>query len=142
MIQVYSNMGEQPSKTEGRSLETSYRDLSTSGENSLVSQAKPASIHLLLTLTCGFHRRQVFIVCFYNEHIFIYRALISCLGQHPPCHCSVTQSCPTLCDPMDYSMPGFPVHYGMSLSKLRELVMDMLIIETYNKHSPSVKATG
>ena len=26
--------------------------------------------------------------------------------------CSVTQSCPTLCDPMDYSTPGFPVlHY-------------------------------
>ena len=24
---------------------------------------------------------------------------------------SVTQSCPTLCDPMDYSMPGFPVHH-------------------------------
>ena len=23
---------------------------------------------------------------------------------------SVTQLCPTLCDPMDYSMPGFPVH--------------------------------
>ena len=25
------------------------------------------------------------------------------------CCCSVTQSCPTLCDPMNYSMPGFPV---------------------------------
>ena len=24
-------------------------------------------------------------------------------------HCSVAQSCPTLCDPMDCSMPGFPV---------------------------------
>ena len=23
---------------------------------------------------------------------------------------SVTQSCPTLCDPMDYSIPGLPVH--------------------------------
>ena len=23
---------------------------------------------------------------------------------------SVSQSCPTLCDPMDCSMPGFPVH--------------------------------
>ena len=28
------------------------------------------------------------------------------------CHCSVTKSCLTLCDPMDCSMPGFPVlHY-------------------------------
>ena len=24
---------------------------------------------------------------------------------------SVAQSCPTLCDPMDCSMPGFPVHH-------------------------------
>ena len=23
---------------------------------------------------------------------------------------SVTQSCPNLCDPMNHSMPGFPVH--------------------------------
>ena len=29
----------------------------------------------------------------------------------------VTQSCPTLCDPMDCSTPGFPVHH-----QLRELV--------------------
>ena len=27
------------------------------------------------------------------------------------CCCSVAQSCPTLCDPMDYSMPGIPVHH-------------------------------
>ena len=27
------------------------------------------------------------------------------------CCCSVTQSCPTLCDPMDCSTPGFPVHH-------------------------------
>ena len=33
-----------------------------------------------------------------------------------PCCCSVTQSCPTLCDPMDCSMPGFPV-----LHRLQEL---------------------
>ena len=26
---------------------------------------------------------------------------------------SVTQSCPTLCDPMNSSMPGFPVHYQL-----------------------------
>ena len=25
------------------------------------------------------------------------------------CFCSVAYSCPTLCDPMDWSMPGFPV---------------------------------
>ena len=26
---------------------------------------------------------------------------------------SVSQSCPALCDPMDYSMPGFPVHHQL-----------------------------
>ena len=26
---------------------------------------------------------------------------------------SVTQSCPTLCDPMDFTMPGFPVHHQL-----------------------------
>ena len=26
---------------------------------------------------------------------------------------SVTQSCPTLCDPVDYSVPGVPVHHQL-----------------------------
>ena len=26
---------------------------------------------------------------------------------------SVTQSCPTLCDPVNHSMPGFPVHHQL-----------------------------
>ena len=30
-----------------------------------------------------------------------------------PQFCSVTQSCPILCDPMDCSMPGFPVHHQL-----------------------------
>ena len=30
----------------------------------------------------------------------------------PQC-CSVAQSCPTLCDPMDCSMSGFPVHHQL-----------------------------
>ena len=29
------------------------------------------------------------------------------------CCCSVPQSCLTLCDPMDCSMPGFPVHHQL-----------------------------
>ena len=39
---------------------------------------------------------------------------------------SVTQSCPTICDPIDCRMPGFPVHHhSLSLLKLMpiELVM-------------------
>ena len=29
------------------------------------------------------------------------------------CRCSVPQSCPTLCDPMDCSTPGFPVLHSL-----------------------------
>ena len=29
------------------------------------------------------------------------------------CFCSVTQSCLTLCDPMDYSTPGLPVPHHL-----------------------------
>ena len=51
-------------------------------------------------------------------------SLSSCLplfafGAFITCCCSVAQSCPTLCDPMDCSMPGFPVlHHLPDLLKL------------------------
>ena len=33
--------------------------------------------------------------------------------------CSVAQSCPTLCDPMDCSMPGFPIlHHLLELAQI------------------------
>ena len=36
---------------------------------------------------------------------------------------SVAQSCPTLCNPMDCSMPGFPVHHHLTISwSLRTLM--------------------
>ena len=35
--------------------------------------------------------------------------------------CSVTQSCPTLCDPMNYSLPGSSVH-GILQARIREWV--------------------
>jgi len=35
------------------------------------------------------------------------------------CCCSVSQSCPTLCDPMDCSMPAFPVlHHHPELAEI------------------------
>ena len=38
------------------------------------------------------------------------------------CYCSVTRSCPILCDPMDCSMPGLPVlHYAQSLLRLMSI---------------------
>ena len=47
-------------------------------------------------------------------------------GDFTECHCcSVTKSCLTLCDPMDCSMPGFPVlHHFLELAQTHiELVM-------------------
>ena len=35
--------------------------------------------------------------------------------------CSITQSCPTLCDPIDYSLPGTPVH-GIFQARILECV--------------------
>ena len=36
------------------------------------------------------------------------------------CGCSVTKPCPTLCNPVDYSMPGFPVlHYLSDFAQTR-----------------------
>ena len=40
------------------------------------------------------------------------------LGEEVCCCCSVTQSCLTLCDPMNCSMPGF-LSFTISLSLLK-----------------------
>ena len=37
------------------------------------------------------------------------------------CVCSVTQSCPNLCNPMDCSLPGFSVH-GIAQARMLERV--------------------
>ena len=42
--------------------------------------------------------RKSLLRCFLKKYLSIY---MTC--------CSVPQSCPTLCDPVDCSMPGFPV---------------------------------
>ena len=39
---------------------------------------------------------------------------------------SVTQSCPTLCNPMDFSTPGFPVHH--QLPELAQLMSIELVM--------------
>ena len=46
------------------------------------------------------------------------------------CCCSVAESCPTLCNPMDSSTPGFPVlHTLLSLRKLMSLESVMPSLE-------------
>ena len=52
-----------------------------------------------------------------NPGLLCCRQILYCLShQRNPCRSSVssvTPSCPTLCDPMDYSTPSFPVHYQL-----------------------------
>ena len=47
--------------------------------------------------------------------------------------CSVTQLCLTLCDPMDYSTPGFPVPLYLpdSLSSLKLMFIESLMPSNY-----------
>jgi len=69
-----------------------------------------------------------FVICLPKEHpvwcVTCYRQIstfLLCLGvpvvfQHHlglPQFNSVAQSCPTLCDPMNRSMPGLPVHHQL-----------------------------
>ena len=41
------------------------------------------------------------------------------------CRCSVAQSCPTLCNPIDCSMPGFPVHHHLTISRSLHKLMSI-----------------
>ena len=41
---------------------------------------------------------------------------------------SVTQSCPTLCDPMNHSTPGLPVHHQLKLMSIESVMPSSHII--------------
>ena len=67
-------------------------------------------------------------MCFVKVHICkmtykIYlNSIILTLGYKCICCCSVAKLCPTLCDPMACSMPGFPVlHHLWNLLKLMSI---------------------
>ena len=50
--------------------------------------------------------------------LFLLITKLHCQKTSILCCCSVTQSCPALCDPMNYSTPGFPViHYLPELAQ-------------------------
>ena len=52
--------------------------------------------------------------------------------------CSVTKSCPTLCDPMDWSMPDFPVlHYLPELAQIHVHWVGDAIQPSHSLSSPS-----
>ena len=48
-----------------------------------------------------------------TENFFPYQFIKSFLILHYSCISSVTQSCPTLCNPMDCSIPDLPVHHQL-----------------------------
>ena len=56
---------------------------------------------------------------FILARIFLFLLLIHCL-------CSVTQSCPILCDPMDCSPPGYSVH-GILQARILEWIAIFLL---------------
>ena len=62
---------------------------------------------------------------------------------HPICcYCSVAQSCPILCDPMDCSMPGFPVHHQLPEFAQSVMPSNHLILCHPLLLLPSVPASG
>ena len=57
------------------------------------------------------------------------------------CYCSVTWSCTTLCEPMDYSMPGFPVlHHLLEFAQTRVYWVGDAIQSSHPLSSPSPPA--
>ena len=65
------------------------------------------------------------IVCSRNRFILFQRENLPCLG----ClggYCSVAKLCPTLCNPMDYSTPDFPVLHLQSLLQFMSIELVML----------------
>ena len=50
--------------------------------------------------------------------------------------CSVTQSCPTLCNPMNCSTPGFPVHHQVPESTQNHVHRDSDAIQPSHPLSP------
>ena len=57
----------------------------------------------ILSLPCPGDQKSVFVFCCWHKKRTGLAAQFS----------SVAQSCPTLCDPRDCSMPGFPVHHQL-----------------------------
>ena len=48
-----------------------------------------------------------------------------------PVNCEVTQSCPTLCNPMDCSLPGPSVHGTFQARVLEWVAISFSICDTY-----------
>ena len=77
------------------------------------------------------------------EKITLFKAsnFLSSFLYSMPQFSSVAQSCPTLCDPMDCHMPGFPVHHQISeLAKTHVHRVGDAIQPSHPRSSPSPPA--
>ena len=92
----------------------------------------PGVISLILVMHIGFKRKEnriCYVDCFnkgflktwnnVSVHLHYLSGILwrhrwaACFPKHC-CYChSVNKSCPTLCNPMDRSMPGFPLHHQL-----------------------------
>ena len=69
------------------------------------------------------------------------KILVSIMINFPIQFSLVTQSCPTLCDPVDCSMPGFPVHHQLpKLTQTRVHRISDAIQPSHPLLSPSLPA--
>ena len=78
-----------------------------------------------------------------NHHSILHSGCIN-LHFHQKCSCcwcSVTQSCPTLCNSMDCSMPGFPVlHYLLEFAQTHVHWVSETIQLSHSLSLPSASA--
>ena len=78
-----------------------------------------------------------------RDHSFV--RFISKSSQVNCCCYSVAQSCLTLCDPKDCSMPGFPLFHHLH-NLIRLMSIDLMMLSDYlilfSSHLPSFPASG
>ena len=84
--------------------------LYTGGQWPLISVHVFLKYSISAKLSCTHQPCQDCVTCFVKPPTFLHSHDI-CLFNH---FRSVAQSCPTLCNPMDCSMPGLPVHHQLS----------------------------
>ena len=70
----------------------------------------------------------------------LYISFSHLLKMHSVQFSSVAQSCPTLCDPMDCSMPGFPVHHQIPHHQIHVHQVSDAIQPSHPLSSPSPPA--
>ena len=63
--------------------------------------------------------------------------LLNVKGSSNSAFSSVAQSCPTLCDPMDCSMPGLPVHHQLR-SLLKLMSIESVMPSNHLTHPPHI----